>query len=399
MEEDRRKYTGDLYEHVNVFGLTCTSRDRFTDAQLDELGKYGIDSVDIRTQGIDVVIVDEVSKSSFLDLLIPILYGKTVILVGDHRQLPPMYDLRHMRDGDFEGLDEDIINKDINDRYTRLYEECFFKTLYEKVPEDFRVMLNRQYRCHSHIMEVFNHFYGGGQNGLIVGTKQQDNEKEHNLTVKIGGVTIIDPTHHIYFIDCDQKESSAYEGSTSKINEQEAEVAITLLKALNAACEEQIASHKIRIDKAKGVDERLSAGIICTYGDQAVHIKKKRKYQKFNGFSEKQDERLIISTVDDFQGDERDIIIVSMVRNPSGARYDAEFIKKFERINVALSRARKLLIILGSRKFLTETGVIDLPDLSGNRALDKKNFPVFREIIQTIDFRGRVLRASDILGE
>lgn len=399
LEEDRREYTRDLYECVNVFGLTCTSRDRFTDAQLDELGKYGINSVDIRTQGIDVVIVDEVSKSSFLDLLIPILYGKTVILVGDHRQLPPMYDLRHMRDGDFEGLDEDIINKDINDRYTRLYEECFFKTLYEKVPEDFRVMLNRQYRCHSHIMEVFNHFYGGGQNGLIVGTKQQDNEKEHNLTVKIGGVTIIDPAHHIYFIDCNQKESSAYEGSTSKINEQEADVAITLLKALNAACEEQIASHKIRIDKAKGIDERPSAGIICTYGDQAVHIKKKRKHQKFNGFSEKQDERLIISTVDDFQGDERDIIIVSMVRNPSGARYDAEFIKKFERINVALSRARKLLVILGSRKFLTEAGVIDLPDLSGKSALKKKNFQVFRDIIQTIDFRGRVLRASDILGE
>ena len=106
--------------------------------------------------------------SSFLDLLIPILYGKTVILVGDHRQLPPMYDLRHMRGSDFEGLDENIINKDINDEYTRLYEECFFKTLYEKVPEDFRVMLNRQYRCHSHIMEVFNHFYGGGKNGRCV---------------------------------------------------------------------------------------------------------------------------------------------------------------------------------------------------------------------------------------
>lgn len=399
LEDDRRTYTSDLYECVNVFGITCTSRDRFTKAQLDELGKYGIDSVDIRTQGIDVVIVDEVSKSSFLDLLIPILYGKTVILVGDHRQLPPMYDLRHMRGSDFEGLDENIINKDINDGFTHLYEECFFKTLYEKVPEDFRVMLNRQYRCHSHIMEVFNHFYGGSQTGLIVGTKQQDNEKEHNLTVKIDGTTVVDPAHHIYFIDCDQKESSAYEGSTSKINEQEAEVAITLLKALNAACEEQIASHKIRIDKAKGVDERLSAGVICTYGDQAGLIKKKRKYQKFNGFSEKQDERLIISTVDDFQGDERDIIIVSMVRNPSGSRYDAEFIKKFERINVALSRARKLLVILGSRKFLTEAGVIDLPDLSGNRALDKKNVPVFRDIIQTIDFRGRVLRASDILGE
>ena len=399
LDDDRRTYTRELYDCVNVFGITCTSRDRFTKAQLDELERYGIDSVDIRTQGIDVVIVDEVSKSSFLDLLIPILYGKTVILVGDHRQLPPMYDLRHMRGDDFEGLDENIINKDINDGYTKLYEECFFKTLYERVPEDFRVMLNKQYRCHSHIMEVFNHFYGGSQNGLIVGTKQQDNEKEHNLIVKIDGTTVIDPAHHIYFVDCDQKESSAYEGSTSKINEQEAEVAIKLLKAINTACEEQVAAHKIRIDKAKGIDERPSAGIICMYGDQAGLVKKKRKYQKFNGFSEKQDEKLIISTVDDFQGDERDIIIVSMVRNPSGSRYDAEFIKKFERINVALSRARKLLIILGSRKFLSEAGVIDLPDLSGNSALDKKNFPVFREIIQTIDFRGRVLRANDILGE
>ena len=399
LEDDRRAYTRELYDCVNVFGITCTSRDRFTKSQLDELERYGIDSVDIRTQGIDVVIVDEVSKSSFLDLLIPILYGKTVILVGDHRQLPPMYDLRHMRGDDFEGLDENIIKKDINNGYTELYEECFFKTLYERVPEDFRVMLNKQYRCHSHIMEVFNHFYGGSKNGLIVGTKQQDNEKEHNLTVKIDGITVIDPSHHIYFVDCDQKESSAYEGSTSKINEQEAEVAIKLLKAINAACEERLSAHKILVDKTKGIDERPSAGIICMYGDQAGLIKKKRKYQKFNGFSEKQDEKLIISTVDDFQGDERDIILVSMVRNPSGLRYDAEFIKKFERINVALSRARKLLIVIGSRKFLSEAGVIDLPDLSGNSALDKKNFPVFREIIQTIDFRGRVLRAGDILGE
>lgn len=177
LEEDRAAYTRELYNSANVFGITCTSRDRFTPSQLAELGKYGIESVDIRTQGIDVVIVDEVSKSSFLDLLIPILYGKTVILVGDHRQLPPMYDLRHMRGDDFDGLDEDKITKEINDGYTKLYEECFFKTLYEKVPSEFRVMLNKQYRCHSHIMEVFNHFYGGNGKGLVVGKKQQDDEK------------------------------------------------------------------------------------------------------------------------------------------------------------------------------------------------------------------------------
>ena len=397
LEEDRQDYTRELYNCVNVFGITCTSRDKFTKAQLKDLGKYGIESVDIRSQGIDVVIIDEVSKSSFLDMLIPILYGKTVILVGDHRQLPPMYDLRHLKDDDFEDLDETIITKEINDGYTALYEECYFKTLYEKVPDDFRVMLKKQYRCHSHIMEVFNHFYGGKEKGLCIGKPQQDDEKRHNLTVKIAGNTIIDPDNHVYFIDCDKKESSAYEGSTSKINEQEAEVAIALLRELDKAANELVRTGKLRVDKDKKIDERPSIGVICTYGDQAGLIKNKRKRNVFSGFSQKQDERLIISTVDDFQGDERDIIIVSMVRNPAGKFFDAEFIKKFERINVALSRARKLLIIVGSKRFLSEEGVIDLPDLEGKEP-PQLNFPVYKEIIATIYVRGKVLTASDIIG-
>lgn len=394
LEEDRQAYTRMLYDNVNVFGITCTSRDRFTKTQLQELGKYGIDSVDIRTQGIDVVIIDEVSKSSFLDLLIPILYGKTVILVGDHRQLPPMYDLRHMREGDFEGLDEDIITKKINDGYTELYEECFFKTLYEKVPNDFRVMLNKQYRCHSHIMQVFNHFYGGNERGLVVGKKQQDDEKQHNLLVRINGNIVVDPDHHIYFVDCDEKESSE-EGSTSKINKQEADVVMALLEGLNEAALELVSRGRVRTEKRD--DERPSVGVICTYGDQAGLIKKRRKGKQYKGFSGKDDQKLIISTVDDFQGDERDIIIVSMVRNPKDHRFNAEFVKQFERINVAFSRARKLLIIVGAKKFLSEQ-MIDLPDLSGNHALDKHNFPVYREIIDTINYRGRLLTANDIIG-
>ena len=395
LDEDRQEYTRALYDKANVFGITCTSRDKFTKTQLEELGRYGIEDVNIRTQGIDVVIIDEVSKSSFLDLLIPILYGKTVILVGDHRQLPPMYDLRHMREEDFEGLNEDIINQSINEKYTALYEECFFKKLYEEVPDDFKVMLNKQYRCHSHVMEVFNHFYGGSQKGLQVGVPQQDNEKQHNLTVRINGNTVIDPEHHIYFVDCDERESSAYEGSTSKVNEQEAQVAIELLRQLDAASGELIKSGKTNKDNGRK-DERPSVGIICTYGDQASLIKKKRKGKQFNNFSGKQDEKLIISTVDDFQGDERDIIILSMVRNPAGKKFDLEFLKKFERINVALSRARKLLIVVGARKFLSDYGIIDLPDMDG-RGAGKINFHVYKEIIDTIDFRGKIIPARDII--
>ena len=397
LEEDRQAYTRDLYNNVNVFGITCTSRDRFTKSQLSDLERYGIEDVDIRKQGIDVVIIDEVSKSSFLDLLIPILYGKTVILVGDHRQLPPMYDLRHMRDGDFEGLDENIITKEKNDSYTALYEECFFKMLYEHVPGDFRVMLNKQYRCHSHIMEVFNHFYGGNERGLMIGKKQQDDEKQHGLTVKVNGNIIIDPEHHIYFVDCEKKESSE-DGSTSKQNKQEASVIMELLNGIDRAALELISKGKIRVDKERQIDERPSVGVICTYGDQAGLIKKRRKGNQYRGFSQKDDEKLIISTVDDFQGDERDIILVSMVRNPRDHRFNAEFVKQFERINVAFSRARKLLIIVGAKKFLSEQK-IDLPDLSGNHALDKTNYPVYQKIIDTIGLRGRLLIAEDVIGE
>src|SRR5699024_6312870 len=104
IEEDRRAYTKTLFENANVFGITCTSSDRFSERNVDALSEYNIDGIDLKTIGIDVVIIDEVSKSSFIDLLIPILYGKTVILVGDHRQLPPMYEFAKLRDEDFDGL-------------------------------------------------------------------------------------------------------------------------------------------------------------------------------------------------------------------------------------------------------------------------------------------------------
>lgn len=398
LEDDARNYTKSLMDCVNVFGITCTSRDSFSTTQLAALGQYGIDSVDIKGEGIDVVIVDEVSKSSFLDLLIPILYGKTVILVGDHRQLPPMYDLRNLRENEFEGLDPSIITYEKNKDFTELYEECFFKTLYEKVPSDYKVMLRKQYRCHSHIMEVFNHFYGGSVNGLTVGKAQQDNEKEHGLTVFINKQSIIEPRHHVIFVDCEGKEASE-DGSTSKVNYEEADVVVALLKAINASSQDLKRQGKFKIDKDRDIDERPSVGVIATYGDQAGLIKKKTKKVNFADFSGKSDERFIVSTVDDFQGDERDIIILSMVRNPVSKIFNADFITKFERINVALSRARKLLIVAGNRKFLSEKGVIDLPDIEGRQALDKNNFHVYREIIDTIAYRGRILDAKDILGE
>lgn len=382
IDADRKEYTKDLFENANVFGITCTSNDKFNRRNVDALSEYNIDDIDIKSVGIDVVIIDEVSKSSFIDLLIPILYGKTVILVGDHRQLPPMYEFSKLRDDDFEGLDENIINKDINKKFTDLYEECFFKTLFEKIPESYKTMLVQQYRCHEQIMNVFNHFYQGE---LKLGFAGQNNLKNHNIKLISNGRTIIEPNKHIYFVDCKKNETHEQD-STSMYNSGEANVVAELIRKLNEY-------FKKNPDK-----EKLSIGVICTYGDQAGKIKEVIKSERIKTDAFKTDvEKMIVSTVDDFQGDERDIIILSTVRNPENpAKSNPGFILAYQRINVALSRARRLLIMVGNRKYLESKGVIDLPDVNG-RGNDRHNFRVYEEILGTIEQYGKVIDDVDVL--
>ena len=393
--EDRKYYTKPLFNTVNLYGTTTTSRDKFDERSMSELEEYNLGELDLRKQGIDVVIIDEVSKSSFIELLIPILYGKTVILVGDHRQLPPMYEYRNFRDEDYEGLDEEIINPTINKRYTTMYEESFFKTLFERVPTDYKIMLTKQYRSHEQIMNVFNHFYN---KNLELGDASQNSHKKHYLNIAGNQRLIIEQDKHIYFVDSKEPESRS-EDSTSIQNRGEADIVIELLKKIDNAYLNN-KDFNPRINKALRIDERMSVGVICTYGDQAQLIKQKRKSYQFKSFNEKTDSRLVISTVDDFQGDERDIIIVSMVRNPRDpSRSNPGFITAYQRINVAFSRARRLLIIVGNKDYLIRKGVIDLPDVMGDTQNDQKNFRVYEKIIDTIKHHGKVLDDNDIISE
>ncbi|MCF0117124.1 MAG: hypothetical protein HUJ61_03635, partial [Bacilli bacterium] len=309
--------------------------------------------------------------------------GKTVILVGDHRQLPPMYEFSKMRDDEFDALDETIINPEINKKFTKMYEECFFKTLFERIPNDYKTMLVQQYRCHEHIMKVFNHFYQGE---LRIGFNGQNNQKKHNIELYSNGRKIIQPEKHVYFVDCKQFETRDQD-STSIYNMGEARVVVELLKKL-----------KMYFRNNPSV-EPLSVGVICTYGDQAKKIKDLMKSEKItaNDFKTGQ-EKLIVSTVDDFQGDERDIIILSTVRNPQEpSKSNPGFILAYQRINVALSRARRLLTVVGNRKYLEDRGIIDLPDVYGREDYNQKHFRVYEEILNTIETYGKVLEDVDII--
>lgn len=386
IDEDKAKFTRDLFERANVFGVTSSSRDYFTKKSNSNFMEFGIDNISLRNVGIDVVIIDEVSKSSFIDLLVPILYGKTVILCGDHRQLPPSYDLGKLRKDDFDDLDPNIITYEKNLRFKELFENCFFKTLFENAPDDYRTTLNKQYRCHSQIMDVFNVFYSGI---LKLGSSNQDMRKEHGVSIYKNARGIITPDKHIYFVNCNRKEERD-NYSTSIKNPGERDVAVELIRELNDFCLRNPSDHP------------LSVGIICTYGDQARSIKEKLRQEKLvtpKGFSKMPEERFLVSTVDDFQGDERDVIIMSLVRNPANpARSDPGFVLAYQRINVALSRARKMLIILGNRDYLVSKGVIDLPDIGGHAERTEKNFHVYEKILSIIDSEGRILNDYDILG-
>lgn len=372
-EHDREVLTQELVKLCNVFGITSSGDNK--EKEPDEAN-----CIDLLKQDIDVVIIDEVSKSSFIDLLRPILYGKQVVLVGDHKQLPPMYDLKHLKDEEIETFDiefdnGEVFSKAINKKFTTLVETCFFETLFRQLNDSYKITLNKQYRFHSDIMKV-NPFY----KNMRLGYDGQDGDKAHGLSIVFGANKVVAPSDHVCFIDCCDGFESSEENSNSLKNDREASVVVALL------------------DKIADCTDKLSVGVICTYGLQAGAIKKRLKSAKYNlkrrlNRTPRVDEPFIVSTVDDFQGDERDIIILSMVRNPQGWRkkegINLDFIRDYRRINVAITRPRKLLIVVGAKDFLSsEKTMISVDGIPGR-------ISVFRDIIN----QGHLSSAEDIVGK
>lgn len=379
LEKDSAAYNSVLFECVNVIGMTCSTRNTFK----NEFAQRSEDeNVNLGRLNIDVVIIDEVSKTSFVELLQPILYGKTVILVGDHRQLPPMYSNEVDAD-EMDRYDPAYINESDEKSYKRLVETSFFGVLFEKTPDAYKTQLNIQYRMHPQIMAVDNVFYN---NALIAGCK--DSEKRHYLRVEgANGKTIIDDSKHIIFVDVKGREKKE-SGSTSYYNDEEIAVVRRLVGMLNDSCRCDRNGQPLR-GKEFGQfnDTRLSVGVICPYADQARRIRK--GMPRYRSFNASPDEKFMVKTVDDFQGDERDIIILTMVRTTK-----SRFLENYHRINVAVSRARRLLVIVGNGEVLKKMRV-NLNDMGNQEPLYK---PVYQQMIQAIQRSDGCLAAEDITG-
>ena len=281
------------------------------------------------------LFIDEAAQALEAACWIPMKRASRVILAGDHCQLPPtVKSIAALRAG-------------------------LGKTLMERIAEnkpEVVTLLKIQYRMNEEIMRFSSDWFYGGQVESAPQIKYR---------------SILDFDHPITWIDTsneenritiegeDAPEDSASTSSSSsaanqnsdlnfkeqfvgesygRINKAEAE--LTLLT---------LAEYFTKIGKQRVLGDSIDVGIISPYRAQVQYLKKLiKKYEFFKPYR-----RLIsVNTVDGFQGQERDVILISLVRSNDEGQIG--FLKDLRRMNVAMTRARMKLIILGNKDTMTQ---------------------------------------------
>ena len=281
------------------------------------------------------LFIDEAAQALEAACWIPMRRASRVILAGDHCQLPPtVKSIAALRAG-------------------------LGKTLMERIAEnkpEVVTLLKIQYRMNEDIMRFSSDWFYGGQVESAPQIKYR---------------SILDFDHPITWIDTSNEEnqitiegedapedsastassvSAANQNSDLNFKEQfvgesfgrinKAEAELTLLT---------LAEYFTKIGKQRVLSESIDVGIISPYRAQVQYLKKLiKKYEFFKPYR-----RLIsVNTVDGFQGQERDVILISLVRSNDEGQIG--FLKDLRRMNVAMTRARMKLIILGNKDTMTK---------------------------------------------
>ena len=281
------------------------------------------------------LFIDEAAQALEAACWIPMKRASRVILAGDHCQLPPtVKSIAALRAG-------------------------LGKTLMERIAEnkpEVVTLLKIQYRMNDEIMRFSSDWFYGGKVESAPQIKYR---------------SVLDYDHPITWIDTSNEEnqitiegedapedsastsssvSAANQNSDLNFKEQfvgesfgrinKAEAELTLLT---------LAEYFTKIGKQRVLEERIDVGIISPYRAQVQYLKKLiKKYEFFKPYR-----RLIsVNTVDGFQGQERDVIFISLVRSNDEGQIG--FLKDLRRMNVAMTRARMKLIILGNKDTMTK---------------------------------------------
>lgn len=359
----KKKY----FKYANVVGSTCSSSgsrsfmDSYqsifnTKAEFLAGSTKPWDRIPVE---FDAVIMDEASKATPPEMLLPLCFAKKSIVIGDHKQLPPMLNEKEFKEALLE-LKSERAQKLVEEIDKEFVETSQFERLImnPKVPKSIAARLNIQYRMHPKINNVIKQFYTGDTDEglepaaeLIANADVPDLDNPFSRHHGMWSEGFIKPDVHTIWINVDEPEEQS---GTSRVNEKEVDAIKKVLQYLkNAKGFEEYHSHW---NKIKNEDKRVQEqeiGVISFYGKQVKQLQDVRKYAQKD-----LDMPIRIKTVDKFQGMERNIIIVSTVRSDKIIKKglveknsDIGFAKAPERLNVALSRARRLLIVVGNLRF------------------------------------------------
>ena len=293
----------------------------------------------------NTVIIDEAARANPLDLQIPMsIASQRIVLVGDQRQLPHIVDQR---------IADTVVSRE---QELLELEESLFGRLFRFLENERRtgrpnrvVTLNKQFRMHPELGNfVSQNFYE--MYGEKIESPRPATDFEHGVQGYVGRFAA--------WIDVPRSKGSESQSGKSRIREVEAKViadeakrileadpAITLgVITFYRAQADLILDYLMEIDVA---DRDPESGIVGIFSDQWKFTKDK---------SGDIVERLRVDTVDAFQGKEFDVSMLSTVRTPGASNLDPNrafgHLRIMNRLCVALSRQRKLLIVVGDRESL-----------------------------------------------
>lgn len=269
----------------------------------------------IKNAEFDYLIIDEAAKATFPELAVSFNKADKIIMVGDHKQLPPV-------------LDTDIINKNKDVLDIQTLSMGMFERLYEIFPEENKHRLTVQYRMHPIIGTLISKvFYDNDiQNGV---------EREKRLT----GI----PEYSDIAIEW---LSTSTRPSKEKFEKRQG---VEPRQTYRNDLEVMIIKEKLAyLDRS--LNKTAKVAVITAYSAQKYALANMIKQQRYQNL------HIEVDTVDAFQGSQKEIIIYSTVRSSENP-YKIGFLKSEARLNVAFSRAQSLLIIVGDHKFLNNSKI------------------------------------------
>ena len=296
----------------------------------------------------ETVVVDEAARANPLDLFIPMaLAERRIILVGDHRQLP------HILDQEIESdLDSDVSAKTQEMLKTSLFQRLFAQLRERERADGIKrtVTLDVQYRMHPVLGDfVSDTFYAPHGEGFSSGRPPED--FAHNLTRYDGAVAawVEVPLGH----GAERRGQSKSRRAEAKWIAREAHRIMTERPELSVGV---ISFYSAQVNEILLQMEPLGMTEQLEDGSHRIHS----SWKTTRGDSGKLTERLRVGTVDAFQGKEFDVVLLSMTRSNDVAADQPKLLRRKyghlmleNRLCVAMSRQKRLLIVIGDSGMLT----------------------------------------------